>query len=121
MAGDAALWRYRDLSTGTGKSAAPDHEAKKSPACRRQAGPGDSQSARSQLADARLGHAEMTLARRSAQSRLKSTLREPNGRWLKGQSGNSAGRKLAKDDPKALAQIADGLLPRDVFVRVEDQ
>jgi hypothetical protein len=77
-------------------------------------------------------------------------VREPNGRWLKGQSGNSAGRpqssrqrianqlladlhevweehgktvleRLAKDDPAKLAQIAYGLLPRDVFVRVEDQ
>ena len=77
-------------------------------------------------------------------------MREPNGRWLKGQSGNSAGRpqssrqrianqlladlhevweehgktvleRLAKDDPAKLAQIAYGLLPRDVFVRVEDQ
>jgi hypothetical protein len=80
----------------------------------------------------------------------ENTLREPNGRWLKGQSGNSAGRpqssrqrianqlladlhevweehgkevlqRLAKDDPAKLAQIAYGLLPRDIFVRVEDQ
>jgi hypothetical protein len=29
--------------------------------------------------------------------------------------------RLAKDDPAKLAQIAYGLLPRDVFVRVEDQ
>ena len=80
----------------------------------------------------------------------ENTLREPNGRWLKGQSGNSAGRpqssrqrianqlladlhevweehgksileRLAKDDPAKLATIAYGLLPKDVFVRVEDQ
>ena len=29
--------------------------------------------------------------------------------------------RLAKDDPAKLAQIAYGLLPRDIFVRVEDQ
>ena len=29
--------------------------------------------------------------------------------------------RLAKDDPAKLAQIAYGLLPKDVFVRVEDQ
>ena len=29
--------------------------------------------------------------------------------------------RLAKDDPAKLAQIAYGLLPRDVFVPVEDQ
>ena len=29
--------------------------------------------------------------------------------------------RLAKDDPAKLAQIAYGLLPRDVFVKVEDQ
>jgi hypothetical protein len=71
------------------------------------------------------------------------------GGWVPGQSGNPAGRpigsrqkianqlladledvwrekgksvlhRLAIDDPKALAQIAYGLLPRDIFVRVED-
>ena len=29
--------------------------------------------------------------------------------------------RLAKDDPAKLAQIAYGLLPRDIFVRVEDR
>jgi hypothetical protein len=29
--------------------------------------------------------------------------------------------RLAKDDPAKLAQIAYGLLPRDIFVKVEDQ
>ena len=71
-------------------------------------------------------------------------------RWKPGQSGNPAGRpvgarqriaerlleaiaekwelhgdsvldRLAADDPKAFAQIAYGLLPRDVFVSVEQR
>jgi hypothetical protein len=70
-------------------------------------------------------------------------------RWQKGQSGNPAGRpvssrhkiseallvdlaavwevhgktvleRLAKDEPGKLATIAYGLLPRDIFVRVDD-
>jgi hypothetical protein len=70
--------------------------------------------------------------------------------WKPGQSGNPAGRppssrqkiserllqdlaaiweehgktvleRLAKDDPGKLATIAYGLLPKDVFARVEDQ
>jgi hypothetical protein len=71
-------------------------------------------------------------------------------RWQKGESGNPAGRpvssrnkiaeallvdisevwavhgrtvleRLARDEPAKLATIAYGLLPRDIFVRVEDQ
>jgi Family of unknown function (DUF5681) len=73
-----------------------------------------------------------------------------SGAWLPGHSGNPNGRpigsrqkiaaqlledlqevwaergkailhRLAIDDPARLAQIAYGLLPKDVFVRVEDQ
>jgi hypothetical protein len=80
----------------------------------------------------------------------KTVPRAPNGRWLPGQSANPAGRgmtnrqriserllqdlavvweehgksileRLAMDDPGKLATIAYGLLPKDVFVRVEDQ
>ena len=76
--------------------------------------------------------------------------RDGKGRWLPGKTGNAAGRgmtnrqkiserlladlavvweehgksileRLAKDDPAKLATIAYGLLPKDVFVRVEDQ
>ena len=76
--------------------------------------------------------------------------RETNGRWLKGQSGNLAGRpqssrqriseqlltdlagvrethgasvleRLAMTEPGKLAQIAHGLLPRDVFISVEQR
>ncbi len=79
-----------------------------------------------------------------------NTPREANGRWLKGQSANPAGRpqssrqrisekllidlaevwevhgkevlvKLAVSDPAKLATIAYGLLPRDVFVSVQQQ
>ena len=37
------------------------------------------------------------------------------------EHGKTVLERLAKDDPAKLAQIAYGLLPRDVFVRVEDQ
>ena len=80
-----------------------------------------------------------------------ATSSKANGRsWVAGQSGNPAGRplgarqkianqlledlqevwaekgkailyRLAIDDPSRLATIAYGLLPRDIFVRVEDQ
>ena len=78
----------------------------------------------------------------------KQVSRSGNGRWQKGSSGNPAGRplsarqkiserllgdlqevweqhgksvllKLAKKDPGRLAQIAYGLLPRDIFLTVE--
>jgi hypothetical protein len=78
----------------------------------------------------------------------EKTLREPNGRWLKGQSANPTGRpmssrqriserlladlagvweehgasvlqRLAVTEPARLAQIAYGLLPRDVFLHVQ--
>jgi hypothetical protein len=80
----------------------------------------------------------------------KPILRDEKGRWLQGSGSPSPGRpvssrqriserlladlavvweehgktvleRLAKDDPAKLATIAYGLLPRDVFVRVEDQ
>jgi hypothetical protein len=80
----------------------------------------------------------------------KPVLRDEKGRWLQGSGSPSPGRpvssrqriserllqdlagvweehgktvleRLAKDDPAKLAQIAYGLLPRDVFVKVEDQ
>jgi hypothetical protein len=84
-------------------------------------------------------------------SRNTVTERNPNsGSWLPGKSGNPGGRpigsrqkiseallgdlaevwaergqavlhRLAVDDPGKLATIAYGLLPKDVFVRVEDQ
>jgi hypothetical protein len=76
--------------------------------------------------------------------------RDCNGRWLKGTTGNAAGRgmtnrqriseklladlatvweahgetvleRLALTDPGKLAQIAYGLLPRDVFISVEQR
>jgi hypothetical protein len=76
--------------------------------------------------------------------------RAENGRWLPGQTGNAAGRgmtnrqkiserlladlavvwethgasvleRLAVTDPGKLAQIAYGLLPRDVFISVEQR
>lgn len=76
--------------------------------------------------------------------------RDSNGRWLKGTTGNAAGRgmtnrqkisekllgdlatvwenhgqsvleRLAITDPGKLAQIAYGLLPRDVFISVEQR
>jgi hypothetical protein len=80
-----------------------------------------------------------------------ATSSKANGRsWVAGQSGNPAGRplgarqkianqlledlrevwaekgkailyRLAIDDPARLATIAYGLLPKDIFVRVEDQ
>ena len=80
-----------------------------------------------------------------------TTSSKANGRsWVAGQSGNPAGRplgarqrianqlledlqevwaekgkailyRMAIDDPSRLATIAYGLLPRDIFVRVEDQ
>jgi hypothetical protein len=37
------------------------------------------------------------------------------------EHGKAVLERLAKDDPAKLAQIAYGLLPRDVFVKVEDQ
>jgi hypothetical protein len=37
------------------------------------------------------------------------------------EHGKTVLERLAKDDPAKLAQIAYGLLPKDVFVRVEDQ
>ena len=37
------------------------------------------------------------------------------------EHGKTVLERLAKDDPAKLAQIAYGLLPRDIFVRVEDQ
>jgi hypothetical protein len=78
----------------------------------------------------------------------RTTLREPNGRWLKGPSANPAGRplsarqkiserllndlsevweahgktvleRLAEAEPKALAQIAYGVLPKDILIGVE--
>ncbi len=76
--------------------------------------------------------------------------RDSNGRWLKGTTGNAAGRgmtnrqriserqlsdlqvvwekhgesvleRLAMTEPGKLATIAFGLLPRDVFVSVQQQ
>jgi hypothetical protein len=76
--------------------------------------------------------------------------RSANGRWLKGTTGNANGRPLAArqriseklladlatiweeqgesalrllaiNDPGKLAQIAYGLLPRDVFISVEQR
>jgi hypothetical protein len=81
---------------------------------------------------------------------LKLQKSRPDHLWKPGQSGNPAGRpvssrqkiserllsdlaevweahgkrvleSLAISDPGKLAQIAYGLLPKDVFVRVEDQ
>jgi hypothetical protein len=37
------------------------------------------------------------------------------------EHGRTVLERFAKDDPAKLAQIAYGLLPRDVFVKVEDQ
>src|SRR6516165_2962396 len=37
------------------------------------------------------------------------------------EHGRTVLGRLAKDDPAKLAQIAYGLLPRDIFVRVEDR
>jgi len=81
----------------------------------------------------------------------KDNTRDERGRWLKGipappgagrpissrqkiserllqdlavvweEHGKTVLERLAKDDPAKLAQIAYGLLPRDIFVRVEDQ
>jgi hypothetical protein len=80
----------------------------------------------------------------------KHESRDSNGRWLKGQTGNAAGRgmtnrqriserllgdlatvwethgesvlrRLAIEEPGKLATIAYGLLPRDVFVTVEQR
>ena len=81
----------------------------------------------------------------------KDNTRDERGRWLKGipappgsgrptssrqkiseklladlavvweEHGKTVLERLAKDDPAKLATIAYGLLPRDVFVRVEDQ
>jgi hypothetical protein len=74
--------------------------------------------------------------------------RDSNGRWLKGQTGNAAGRgmtnrqriseklladiakvwethgqtvleRLAATEPATLAKIAYGLLPRDLMISVE--
>jgi hypothetical protein len=81
---------------------------------------------------------------------MKHENRDSNGRWLKGTTGNAAGRgmtnrqriseklladlatvwethgesvlaRLALTDPGKLAQIAYGLLPRDVFISVEQR
>lgn len=81
---------------------------------------------------------------------MKHENRGGNGRWLKGQTGNASGRpisartriseklladlatvweahgesvlsRLALTDPGKLAQIAYGLLPRDVFISVEQR
>lgn len=78
----------------------------------------------------------------------KTTHRDSNGRWLPGKSANPAGRgmtnrqriaekliadisevwethgksvllKLARDDPAKLASIAYGLLPKDIFIAVQ--
>jgi hypothetical protein len=79
----------------------------------------------------------------------KPVIRDDRGRWLPGSGSPSPGRppssrqriserliadiadvwerhgqavleRLAKDDPKALAQITYGLLPRDIFVQVQN-
>lgn len=76
--------------------------------------------------------------------------RSSDGRWLKGKTGNASGRplaarqriseklladlasvweqhgesvlqRLAVTEPAKLAQIAYGLLPRDVFISVEQR
>ena len=81
----------------------------------------------------------------------KDNTRDERGRWLKGipappgsgrpissrqkiserllqdlavvweEHGKTVLERLAKDDPAKLATIAYGLLPKDVFVRVEDR
>jgi hypothetical protein len=81
---------------------------------------------------------------------MKHENRSANGRWLKGTTGNAAGRgttnrqriseklladlasvwethgesvleRLALTDPAKLATIAYGLLPRDLFISVQQQ
>jgi hypothetical protein len=81
---------------------------------------------------------------------MKDEHRSANGRWLKGKTGNPSGRplaarqriseklladlasvweahgesvltRLALSEPGKLAQIAYGLLPRDVFISVEQR
>jgi hypothetical protein len=46
---------------------------------------------------------------------------ESDGRGGESTTGREVLRKLAKDDPGKLAQIAYGLLPRDVFISVEQR
>jgi Family of unknown function (DUF5681) len=46
---------------------------------------------------------------------------ESDGTGGESTTGREVLRKLAKDDPGKLAQIAYGLLPRDVFISVEQR
>lgn len=54
---------------------------------------------------------------------LEAVWGEPDSDGKGGESttGREVLRRLAKDDPGKLAQIAYGLLPRDVFITVEQR